>query len=171
MNTAHKGQAVQATLQARWAALAERERRLLLTAAVVVGTALVWWLALAPALATLRNAAVQTPRLEAQLQQMQALQAQAAALKAQPQLPADEARRSLEALVAQGLAGTAQLVIAGERATITLNNTPADVLAAWLVQVRSNARAVPLELRLQRADRANSPATWSGSVVLALPAR
>ena len=40
-----------AALRARWQALAPREQTLVLAAAGVVGLALLWWVALAPALA------------------------------------------------------------------------------------------------------------------------
>ena len=45
-----------AALRTAWAALAARERRLILGATAVVALALLWALALAPALATLRAA-------------------------------------------------------------------------------------------------------------------
>ena len=70
-------------------------------AALLVAAALLWWLALAPALATLRQAEVQRPLLDAQWQRMQALQAEAAALKASPRMGQDEALRALETLVKQ----------------------------------------------------------------------
>ena len=162
-------------LQVRWDALADRERRLVTFAAALIGFALVWWVALAPALATLRAASVQNPQLDAQLQQMQALKAQALALQSQPKMAADEAQRTLEGLVKQRLAGTAQMAVVGERVTVTLKGVNADALAQWLVQARTNARAVPSELRLSRSDAknapANTPAAWDGSVVLTLPAR
>ena len=43
-------------LAAAWARLAERERRLVLLAASVLGLALIWLLAVSPALRTLRQA-------------------------------------------------------------------------------------------------------------------
>ncbi len=166
-------------LQARWDALADRERRLLAGAGALIVVALVWWVALAPALATLRAASVQNPQLDAQLQQMQVLKAQALALQSQPKMAADEALRILEGLVKQRLAGTAQMAVVGERVTVTLKGTNADALAQWLVQARTNARAVPTEVRLTKFDVknattnaiTNSTAAWDGIVVLALPAR
>ena len=74
-----------APLRLRWSALAQREQNLLLIAASVVLLALLWWVALAPALSTLRAAPEQHRTLDAQLQRMQALQAQAQALQAQVQ--------------------------------------------------------------------------------------
>ncbi len=158
-------------VQARWDALADRERRLLLGAAVLIGLALVWWVLLAPALGTLRTAVAQNPQLDVQLQQMQALKAQALALQSQPKMATDEARRTLEALVKQRLAGTAQMALVGDQVTVTLKGTSADALAQWLVQARTNARAVPREVRLVKADPKNGVAAWDGTVVLTLPAR
>ena len=64
-------------LQTRWAALQPREKTLVLASAVLVLAALLWWLALAPAFKTLRSAPQQHQALDAQLEQMNRLQAQA----------------------------------------------------------------------------------------------
>ena len=69
-------------LQARWRLLARREQRLLLAALALVLLTLLWSLALAPALATLKAAQQQRLALDAQWQQMQRLQAQAKVLQA-----------------------------------------------------------------------------------------
>jgi len=63
--------------RARWHALGLRERRLVLLAAAVLGTYLVWLLAWQPACHTARTAPAQIAALDAQLQQMQALAAEA----------------------------------------------------------------------------------------------
>ena len=44
-------------LKARWATLEVRERRMVYAAAALVALALLWWIALAPALRTLSAAA------------------------------------------------------------------------------------------------------------------
>lgn len=169
-------------LHARWQALAPREQSLLLAASAVVAVALLWWLALAPALHTLRSAPARHASLDAQLQQMQALQAEALQLQAQPRANADDAQRALQASVSTTLGASARLVLSGDRATLTLKGTPADALAGWLAQARGNARAVPQEVRLVRSPApesraaatasAGTPAVrWDGSIVLALPPR
>ena len=179
--------------QARWDALAGRERLLLLLAATVVVAAALWWLALAPALATLRAADLQHRQLDAQLQQMQSMQAQATALQSQPKLGFDDAQRTLEALLKQKLGASAQMSVVGDRASVTLKGANADALAQWLTQARINARAVPSEVRLVRSatpspgsatsgagtaargtgSAASAPgnAVWDGTLVLNLPAR
>ena len=74
----------------------------------------------------------------------------------------------------------------GDRATVTLKGAPAETLAQWLTQARSNARTTPLEARLTRSAAAPTsantplpvtlgnpsiaPPQWDGTVVLALPA-
>ena len=165
-------------LQARWDALAGRERLLVLLAAAVVLLAALWWLALAPALATLRAADAQHRLLDAQLQQIRTLQAQATALQAQPKLGGDDAQRTLDALLKQKLGASAQMSVIGDRASVTLKGASADALAQWLTQARINARAVPTEVRLVRGAAAGagavaggSNAVWDGTLVLNLPAR
>ena len=155
-----------ALLQARWAALSRRERQWVLAALTLMLASLLWWVALAPALATLRSAESQHRLLDAQLQQMQRLQQQAKTLQAQPRLTLDDARRLLQASV-KPMGATAQLVLEGERVTLTLKGASADALAQWLAQVRLNARALPNEARLVR----NAAGTWDGTLVLILSAR
>lgn len=176
-------------LQARWDALAGRERLFLLLAVSVVVAAALWWLALAPALATLRAADGQHRQLDGQLQQMRSLQAQATALQSQPKLGGEDAQRTLDALLKQKLGASAQMSVVGDRASITLKGANADALAQWLTQARINARAVPSEVRLVRSGGgvvgAGGPggpglsagaagavnAVWDGTLVLNLPAR
>ena len=167
------------TLQARWKARAPREQSLVLAAGALGALALLWWVALAPALATLRTAPARHAALDAQLQRMHGLQAEALQLQAAPRSAPSDAVASLRSALTQRLGTTAQLSLVGDRATITLKGAPADALAQWLTQARSNALAVPVEARLTRstavAPVGNTPAAnlprWDGSLVLALPAR
>lgn len=171
-------------LRARWGALDARERRLVGTAAAIVAVALLWWVALSPALATLSAARAEHAKLDAQLQQMATLQNRAKALQSQPRLNRDDALRGLESAVRDGLgAGNAQIVNAGnDGATVNLRVTPASTLALWISQARGNAHAVPREVHLTRAPAA-TPAPgalagkdavpqvrWEGTLVMALPA-
>jgi general secretion pathway protein M len=148
------------TLQARWQAwwpeLAPREQRMVIIAGALVALALVWWVALAPALRTLATAPAAHAELDAQLQQMAALQIQAKALQSQPRANREDALRALETSVRQGLGPNAQIQVAGagagEGVLVTLRATPADGLAQWLAQARGNARAVPREVHLTRTQ-------------------
>lgn len=150
-------------LQARWDGLLRRERQLLLAAGALVLGAVLWWVALAPALATLRSAEKQQLLLAAQMQQMQRLQAQAQAIQAQPRPEPEEARRLLDASL-KSLGSTAQMQVVGERVTVTLKGVAPDALAQWLVQARLNARAVPAEAHLLRGPTGS----WDGTLVLNL---
>ena len=176
-------------LRARWAALAMRERRMVAWAVALVALALLWWIALAPALRTLAAAPAEHAQLDAQLQQMATLQNRAKALQSQPRLARDDAMRALETSVREGLGpNNAQLMTAGgDGATVTLRAAPANTLAQWIAQARGNAHAVPREAHLTRASVAppasSAPSAapgskdappaqirWEGTLVMALPA-
>ncbi len=157
-----------AAVSAALGRLAPRERRAVTVAAWVVGLGLLWWLAVAPALDTLVQANERHARLDAQLGQMQRMAAAAEALRGQsPALPPsrDEVLRTLE-VATNGLGGTAQLSVLGDRATVTLRDTPPEALAQWLAQVRINARLLPLQSQLTREP--GQPG-WNGTLVLSGP--
>nr|WP_255429304.1 type II secretion system protein GspM [Ramlibacter albus] len=154
-------------MRARWDMLAAREKLLVAAAAGLVGIALVWWIGIAPALATLRAADEQHRTLDAQLQHMLRLQSQAQAMQGQPKQTQDESMRLLEAAIRQHLGITARYTIQGERVTLTLAGTQPQALAQWLTQVRVNARATPSEVRLAR----NPAGGWDGTLVVTLPSR
>ena len=151
-------------LLGRWRSVSPREQRLVWLALAVLLLALLWWVALAPALKVLKTAPQQHVALDAQNQQMQRLQAQALALRAQPAMPADVARSALEASL-KPLGASAQMVVQVERVTVTLKAVAPDALAQWLATARQNARMVPTEARLMR----NPAGDWDGTVVLQLP--
>lgn len=159
-----------APLQTRWSRLAARERNFLAAALALVVLALLWKLALAPSLQTLRTSTARATALDAQLQSMQSLQDQAGNLQRQAPLGYDEALRALNLATRQTLAATAQVSVVADRANVTLQAANADALAQWLAQARLNARSVPLEARLTRAT-APTGATWSGTLVMGLPPR
>lgn len=155
-----------------WQSLAPREQNLLRAAAVLIALALLWWLALAPALHTLQTAPARHASLDAQWQQMRALQAQAQLLQNAPRTTPQAALDALQVSVTERLGTSARLSLAGDRATLTLQGTPADALATWLVQARSNAHAVPQEAHLTRTATPSSSGTrWDGTLVLTLPPR
>jgi general secretion pathway protein M len=154
-------------LRARWQQLPAREKKMTAIAIAVVTLALLWWVAIAPALSTLRTAEAQHAALDAQLQQMLGLRAQAQALQAQPRQSRDDALRLLDASVRQGLGPGARMATTGERVTVTVSGVAPEILAQWLTQARVNARAVPGEARLQR----NAAGLWDGTLVLNLPQR
>ncbi|MBC7681660.1 MAG: type II secretion system protein M [Ferruginibacter sp.] len=161
-----------ASIRPHWDTLAPRERRSVRAALALVAVALLWWVGIAPALQTLRAADARHRSLDAQLQTMRSLQAEAQALQAQPKLSFDDALKAVELATKAELGGSGQINVTGERVTVSLKNTPADALARWLAQVRINARALPTEARLVRSPIGNlAPPvpTWDGSLVLTLP--
>lgn len=155
-------------LSAALARLSPRERRAVFIAGWVVGLGLLWWLALAPALTTLREAPERHARVDAQLNQMRAMAASAQALRSEnnAQPPGrDAVLRALETATA-ALGTSAQMSVQGDRATVTLRGTAPDALAQWLAQVRINARLLPLETRLTRDATTGG---WNGTVTLSGP--
>jgi general secretion pathway protein M len=147
-----------------WRQLKLSERRLILTATWLIVTALLWWLAIAPALKTLKEAPAQHRALDTQLQNMRTLSAEAKNLQSQPKLGLDDAQKALQSTVTQRFGATAQLNLTGERASLTLKNASAQELALWLTQARVNARALPSEAKLNRHGD-----FWDGTMVLTLP--
>lgn len=145
-----RAQVALAPLRARWALMSPRERYLSTLAASAVGILLVWAVALAPALKSLQKSQAQRLVLDSQMQQMLALQAEARQLAAQPKIGRDAALRGLRESVA-ALGTGAQMQSSGERAIVTLQNVPAATVAAWLGQARTDARAIPVEVRLVRS--------------------
>lgn len=168
-------EALQARWQAWWPELAPREQRMVIVAGALVALALIWWVALAPALRTLATAPAAHAELDAQLQQMSALQIQAKALQSQPRANREDALRALETSVRQGLGPNAQIQVAGagagEGVLVTLRATPADGLAQWLAEARGNARAVPREVHLTRTQGAQQAPVRASSGPSAFPSR
>ena len=165
-----------AQLRQRWLALDARERRGVALAAAIVLIALLWWLAIAPVLQTWRAAPAEHARLDADLARMLTLQSEARQLQSATTLTTAQARQQLESSLTQQLGTTAKLSVLGERVTVTLSNASAASTQRWLGQVRANAHAIASELRLTRDEPAKGavPAaapTWSGNIVLQLPAQ
>ncbi len=145
-----------------WRQLGERERLALSLGAVALGLLLLWSIAIQPALRTLRQTPPQLAALETQLQLMQRLALEARELRALPAVPATQAQEALRA-ASSHLGAGARLSLAGERAVLSLSHVAAEPLQAWLGEVRSAARARPVEVNLQR-----SPQGYSGTIVLTL---
>lgn len=151
-------------LQSRWQASSRREQGLVLSAIAVVGVALLWWVALAPALAVLKTADVLRQSQEVELQHMQRLQQQARTLMALPTRNEIEARRALEGSL-KILGESAGLGTQMDRLVITLKGVQAQPLVQWLANVRQNVQLVPHEARLKR----NPAGSWDGTVVFVIP--
>lgn len=161
-----------APLRQRWNALAQREQNLVLLAGSIVALALLWWVALAPALQSLRTAPARHAAADRELQTMLQMQAQAELLRQRPPGSSADGKALLEQSVTAELGATAKLQWLGLRAQITLTHTPAPALARWLAQARDNSHASVAEMKLSRqAATSPSDATvrWSGNLLLDLP--
>lgn len=176
-----------AIVVATWAQLSSVERLSAGILLVALTTSLSWWIFVSPALRVMSTAPVTRQTLDAQLQQVLELQAQARKLQARPSLSRETVLRKLEAEVREALGDDAQVRAAGgDAVAINLSNVPADKLAKWLAQTRSNAHALPREAHLSRnaaggptsttaANITNKPVragppTWQGTVLMGLPA-
>ncbi len=152
-----------APLQARWAGLTQRDRRLTLVGATVLGLYLLWSLALAPAIATLRQAPAQQAQLDAQWQQMQRLAQEASSLRsAVPVAPAQAAQSVAAATARMGQVG--KLNLQGGRGVLTVQGASAAQISAWLAEVRAGARGRVSEAVLTQSG----PGLYSGSLSVVL---
>jgi general secretion pathway protein M len=131
----------------------------------VLGALLVWFVAVQPALRTVRSAPARLDQLDAQIQTMQRLAGEARSLRSTPAVSPMQAQAAVKA-AGDGLEGAARTLLAGERATVTFTNVGVTDLREWMSEVRASARARPVEANLTRSG----PGTFSGTVVLALPA-
>lgn len=155
-------------LRLRWQALASRERMGVALAVGVVALLLLWLLALAPALHTLKTAPPEAEALEASWQEMQRLAAEARELRgAAPVLPA-QAQAALGAATAR-LGDAARLTLQGDGAVLTLQGpqgASGEQLAGWLAEARVGARARVSASQLTRTPQGG----YVGSVSVALGA-
>jgi general secretion pathway protein M len=149
-------------LQAAWSRLDARERLGLAGAGVALLLLLFVLLLINPALRTLKEAPARLSALDSQLAQMQSLAAEAKRLQQLPPVSPAQAAAALQAAT-EFLGPEARLTLQGERATLNFTNLSGEQLGAWLVEVRSAARARPVEAQLQRG-----PNGYGGSIVLAL---
>jgi len=156
-------------LQARFAALGPREKRVLLLAVVVVSLALLIGFGVLPAVRSLRTSPQAQQQAIAQLQVMQGLQVRVQALQALPALDQTAAVDKLQASVSL-LGGNAEISVGDQRVNLVLRGTPAKALAELLTRARSESHAVPIEARLTR-EGPTGEALWSGSLVMSLPPR
>ena len=158
-------------MRARWEQLSARERRWLQVAAAVLCLALLWQVALSPALTVWRESPSRRAQLDRQHTELLALQAQARTLQAQPALSRQEAQQSLTQITRDLLPG-AQLSALADQQRVVLKGVSSTDLAQWLSAVRQSAQANVTDLRLQRSPTsAQIPAQWDGQVTLQLPAK
>lgn len=149
--------------QARWQAMASRERRLVLIALLLVLAAALWQFGLAPALRVIGSAPDKQARLDQDLMLMQGLRAQAQALQGMAFIDAQFQLRTLEAAI-KPLGSAADMSVRGDSVTLGLRAVPASSLSQLLALTQQSARLQVVEARLQ----SNAQQAWSGSLVFQL---
>jgi general secretion pathway protein M len=155
----------------RWAQLSARERAWVRVAGVVLVLALLWQVALAPALRVWRESPSRHAQLDRQQAELLTLQAQARSLQAQPVLSAQEARDTLTQLTRDLLPG-AQLVAQADHHRVVLKGVSGAHLSQWLSAIRQTAQARVLDMRLQRSPTSpDIPTMWDGQITLQGPQR
>ncbi len=162
-----------------WAARSQREKRLLIAMAVVLLAAILWTLALAPALRTIQRAQAGLPGLQARAAQLDAVirEAQALGQVRRGQLSAAEAGEALAASLRDagldaGLAAQGPDVDSGAVAQwrIRFDDAPAAQVVEWLAGLPDIASLRVRQLDLGRSLVAGRerPGRLSGEVLLAL---
>jgi general secretion pathway protein M len=152
-----------APLRQRWQALAPREQRIAGWLAWAIGLVLLWFIGIAPAWTSVRSAPARIDQLDAQLQQMQRLAAEAATLRALPPVGGLQAQAALKAAT-DALGGAGRLQLGGDRATVTFTNATGTQVRDWLAETRSAARTRPIEANLTRG-----PQGYSGTIIVQMP--
>lgn len=136
-------------VQRRWEAMSARERQFVGAAAAIILLALLWFVALAPAWRTLRQAPAQIEAAETQLQAMQRHAAEARELRGAAPMAQEQAQAALRAATTR-LGDKARLLLQGDRAVLTVNGVGPSALRDWMAEARTGARARPLEASLTR---------------------
>lgn len=164
--TSAGAQGFTAQLATALSGLSPRELRAVRLAAWVVSLGLLWWVALAPAISTLRMADRRHATLDQTLSRMQAMAASAEVLRSQNATPPPARELAVRVIEesTRALGSGAQMSLQGDRATVTLRAVAPGALAQWLQQLRINARVLPVQVQMQRG-----PDGWSGQIVLGGP--
>ena len=155
-------QALRGQAAVAWRTRAPRERVALALVATLLLVTIVWLALVAPALTTLRSAPRQLDALDAQLQQMRSMAAEVRDLRNTTPVPAAQAGLAIKA-AAERHGDKVRLSLQADRAMVTLINASPEQLRALLVEVRTAARARPVEAQLNRV-----PAGYSGTLVFNL---
>jgi general secretion pathway protein M len=149
-------------LARRYAALAPRERVMVAVMLGALAFLVLWLLLVRPAWTTLDKAPAVRERADLQLLQVQRLAAEAAALRKVPPVLAGQPEQVLKSATDQ-MNGKGKLVVAGDRATLTVTGATGEDLRQWLLQARGGARARPVEASLTRAGDG-----YNGTLVVSL---
>jgi general secretion pathway protein M len=147
-----------------WRSRAPRERQLIAAGAIALAVLVVWMIAVQPALRALRETPAELDRLDSQWQQMQLAAFESAALRSASPVPAAQASEALRAAT-ERLGGKGKIALQGDRAVLTFSGVPFEALRNWLGEVRSAARARPVEAQLLKGASG-----YSGSISITMAA-
>lgn len=156
-------QAARSELQAKWQAMAPRERQLVTVMAWLLGLVLLVMVGVRPALKTLKDTPAQLREVNATLDDMRRQADEVKALRQMPPVPPAQAEAMLRSAT-ERLGEGARLMMQADRAVVTLNKVSGARVAEWLTEVRSGARARPLEGNFVQTE----PGIYSGTITLAL---
>lgn len=148
-----------------------RERALLIGMTVLLCTALLWWIAIAPALQTYRASNNAHAKLDEALAQMQTMAEEAKQLKAAPRLSNAAVQAWLDGSLKK--LGKASRSNQGDRTLVQLTSTSPEALADWLAQARTAAQIVPVQVNLRRSapSKGFSDVLWDGTLTFELPSK
>lgn len=148
----------------RWQQLAPREQWVIRSIGWVLGFALLWSVAIAPAKLSLQRSITTQQQLDHQLIAMQQLAQVAQQLQAQTTIPTEQSWKSLQSVSAEvhGIEIRQQT----RRVLVQLTNVDHAQLARWLVQARQQA-----QIMVQEAHITPSEKGWSGEMTLLLPGK
>lgn len=149
--------------QAKWLALAPRERQMITLAAWAVGLTLLFMVGIRPAWRSLQQTPTQLREVNAVLDDMRRQSDEVKALRQMPVVPSSQAEAALHSAT-QRLGDGAALQMQTDRVNVTLTKVSGARLAEWLQEVRSSARVRPIEAKLIQV----TPGVYSGSITLVL---
>ena len=173
-HSGHEGRVLSMKFLNIFQALPDKDRQRLLVLASVFLALMLWTWNLAPALKTLREVPLQLTQLDAQTQQLKAMQAQAQTLQKSPRIKSNEAASLLQNAASEVLGNGARLNIEGTRATLTLSGVSADSLTQFVALARTQSQTMPIEAHLQKFSASGSASKdskelWRGALILSLP--
>lgn len=154
-----------AEIKTRWQALAPRERQMVAVMGWLAVLTLLIMVGIRPAWKSLQQTPVQLKEVDGVLDDMRRQADESRQLRQLPKVPPAQAEAALYSAT-QRLGAGANLRVQADRATVTLVKVSGPLLAEWLQEVRTSARARALEANLIQVV----PGAYSGSITLGLPA-
>jgi general secretion pathway protein M len=145
-----------------------RERQLIVVTGGLLAAALLWFLAIAPALQTYRASAAAHAKLDAELAQMQRMAAESAKLKAMPRANPAAVQTWLDGATKK--IGKATATLQGGRVQISFTGASPEALATFLAEARTRAQLVPSEAHWKKNANPVQPTAvlWDGNIVFEL---